>query len=324
MKKFICLFLVFALLSTAAAGFCACSSREAEGDVIRIAGLKGPTSLGLLKLMSESEAGSAANSYEFTVAGSADEITPLLIKGELDMAAIPANLAATLYNNTDGAIRVLAVNTLGVLYLVTKGQSIDSWSDLKGQTVYATGKGSTPEYTLRYLLEAHGIDPDKDISLEFKSEPTEIVALLKSGENAIAMLPQPYATVALSQVEGLSLSFDLSAEWDALGTQSALITGVLVARADYIDAHPKAVQRFLAEYRASVEYVLANTEEAAALSGHFDIVAESIALKALPKCNLCFMSGDEMKQKLSAYLSVLYQQNPKAVGGKLPDEAFYY
>lgn len=291
---------------------------------MRIAGMTGPTSMGMAKLMESAEAGNAKNNYIFTIAGSADEITPKLIKGELDVAAVPANLASVLYNNTDKKVRLLAVNTLGVLYIVEKGNEIDKFTDLKGKTIYATGKGSVPEYNLRYLLSQNGIDPDKDITIEWKSEPNEVVALLKNSEKGVAMLPQPYVTIAGSQVEGLRTAVDLTEEWDKLGNDSSLITGVVIARSDFVDKYPGQIAAFLDEYRLSVEYVNANVDEAAQLIEKFGIFKAAVAKQALPYCNIVFIEGEEMKTAVSGYLSVLFEQNPKAVGGNLPDEGFYF
>lgn len=198
--------------------------------------------MGLVELMSLSDTAnemmegkenvvSTGNTYEFTLAGSADEVTPALIKGDLDMACVPANLAAVLYGKTGGAVEVLAVNTLGVLYIVENGETVQSMADLKGQTIVAAGKGSTPEYALRYLLTENGIDPDKDVTIDWKSEHSECVAALASGQAAIALLPQPFVTVAQTKIEGLRMALDLTAEWDKLDNGSALITGVIVARA---------------------------------------------------------------------------------------------
>ncbi len=296
------------------------ASVPAEKTDIRVAGLKGPTSIGMVKLMRDAEDGNAANNYEFTVAGSADEVTPKLIKGEFDIAAIPANLAAVLYNNTEGEIRIIAVNTLGVLYIVEKGGEVAKLEDLKGKTIYATGKGSTPEYTLRHILEKNGIDPDKDVTIDFKSEPSEVVPLLKKAEKAVAMLPQPYVTVASANVEGLNTVIDLNAEWGKVESDTGIITGVTVVRKAFADEHPEAVKEFLKEYGASVEYVNANVEDAAALVEKYGIVAAAVAKKAIPQCNITFISGNEMKMPLSVYLGVLYEANAKSVGGKLPGD----
>ena len=301
----------------------------------KIAALKGPTAMGLVELMSLSDTVnemmegkedvvSTGNTYEFTLAGSADEVTPLLIKGELDMACVPANLAAVLYNKTEGAVQVLAVNTLGVLYIVENGESVQSLADLKGKTVVAAGKGSTPEYALRYLLSENGIDPDADVTLDWKSEHSECVAALASGQASIALLPQPFVTVAQSKIDGLRMALDLTEEWDKLDNGSALITGVIVARSDFVEAHPAAVGSFLTAYAASVDWVNANTADAAALIGEYGIVDAAVAEKALPYCNIVCITGAELLEKLPGYLSVLYNADPAAVGGAMPDNSFYF
>jgi NitT/TauT family transport system substrate-binding protein len=298
--------------------------KETEPVDIRIGGLKGPTSMGLVKLMESAEAGEAANNYTFTISGSADEVTPKLIKGELDMAAVPANLASVLYNKTNGEVKLLAVNTLGVIYIVEKGNDIQSFEDLKGRTIYATGKGSTPEYALRYLLSENGIDPDKDVKFEWKSEPTEVVALFSELENGVAMMPQPYVTVAQTQIEGLRIVIDLTKEWDALENGSDLITGVLVVRKDFAEKYPDQIAAFLDEYKQSAEYVNSNVTEAAKLVEKYGIVKAAVAEKAIPYCNIYFMDGIEMKTSMQGYLKVLFEQNPNSIGGKLPGDDFYY
>lgn len=308
---------------------------EADTAHFRIAALKGPTAMGLVKLMKDNDEtigallssakpyeGEVGNLYTFTLAGSADEVTPALIKGDLDMACVPANLAAVLYGKTDGAVEVLAVNTLGVLYIVENGGTVQSMADLKGQTIVAAGKGSTPEYALRYLLTENGIDPDK--AIDWKSEHSECVAALASGQASIALLPQPFVTVAQTKIEGLRMALDLTAEWDKLDNGSALITGVIVARRDVVEANPGAVDSFLQNYAASVEWVNGNTAEAAALVGEYGIVDAAVAEKALPYCNIVCLTGGEMKDKLSGYLKVLSEAEPFSVGGTLPGDDFYY
>ena len=295
-----------------------------DDTVIRIGGMTGPTSIGLVKVMEDNEAGTSKNKYEFTVVGAADEISPKLVKGELDIAALPANLASVLYNNTEGKVKLLAINTLGVLYVVGKGETVTSVADLRGKTIYATGKGSTPEYTLRYILTKNGIDPDKDVTIEFKSEPAEIVAMFKQNGSGIAMLPQPYVTVAKTQVEGLETLLDLTAEWDKIGDGTRLLTGTLVVRAEFAEQHPELIASFLEEYKASTEYVNANVEDAANLVEKFGIFKAAVAKVAIPQCNITFVAGEDLKPLIEGYLKVLYEQKAAAVGGKLPDDNFYY
>lgn len=323
MRKKVSLLLIVTILVLSFGG-CQTAQTQIEPVDIRIGGLKGPTSMGMVSLMESAEAGEAFNAYNFTIAGSADELTPKLIKGELDIAAVPANLAAVLYNNTDKEIELLAVNTLGVVYIVEKGNDIKSFQDLKGKTIYATGKGSTPEYTLRYLLSENGIDPDKDVTLEWKSEPTEVVAILAESEDGIAMMPQPYVTIVQTQIKGLRIALDLTKEWDALNNGSTLITGVLVVRRAFAEQYPDQINAFLEEYKISTEYVNANVAEAALLVEKFDIVKAAIAEKAIPYCNITYMEGAEMKLAMEGYLVMLYNQNPKAIGGALPLDDFYY
>ena len=291
---------------------------------INIGGMTGPTSMGMIKIMEEAQAGTAKNNYNFTIVGSADEMTPKLIKGDLDIAAVPANLASVLYNNTDKKVKLLAVNTLGVVYIVEKGDAIKSFTDLKGKTIYATGKGSTPEYALRYLLSEHGIDPDKDVDIQWKSEPNEVVALLKNSQSGIAMMPQPFVTIAQTQVEGLHIAVDLTKVWEELDNGSALITGVVVVRSDFAEKHPEQIAAFLEEYRESAGYVNANIPEAAQLIEKFNIFKAAVAQKAIPYCNITFMEGEEMKNAIKGYLNVLFEQNPKSIGGKIPEDDFYY
>jgi NitT/TauT family transport system substrate-binding protein len=307
----------------------ASAASEAETDnpdavTIRIGGLTGPTSMGMAQIMKNNKDGVSANPYEFTIAGSADELTPKLLQGDLDMLAVPANLASVLHNNSGGQVRLLAVNTLGVIYIVEKGETVQSFTDLKGKTILATGKGSTPEYALRYLLQEHGIDPDKDVTIEWKAEPAEVVALLSKAEGGVAMMPQPFVTIAQGQVEGLRVAVDLTQVWDDLKNGSMMITGVMAVRSDFADAHPEAISRFLDEYRASADFVNANPAEAAAIIDEFGIFKAAVAQKAIPACNITFLEGDGMKTAMQGYLSVLFAQNPKAVGGKLPEDVFYY
>ena len=298
---------------------------DAEPVVIRVASLKGPTTMGLVKLLSDAEAGvPTAYTVESGIYGTADEITGQLITGELDMAAIPANLAANLYQKSEGRVLAAAVNTLGVLYVVENGDTVQSVEDLRGKTVYSTGKGTTPEYALNAVLNWNGLDPASDLTVEFKSEATEIAAIMETESDVIAVLPQPYVTTVQMQNESVRVALDLTEEWESASGRT-LVTGVLVVNADFAAEHPDAVAAFLADYEASVAYTETNPEDTAALIESYGIVPKAaVALKALPYCNITFLGADDMKAALSSYLETLYEQNPASVGGELPDEAFYY
>ena len=296
------------------------ASAETADGALRVAGLKCPTTMGLVNLM----AGEDAADYDFEMYGKADEIVPQLVKGELDAAAVPANLAATLYQKTNGAIEVACINTLGVLYVVENGETVNSVEDLKGKTIVTTGKGTTPEYVLRYILTENGVDPDNDVTLDFYSEATEALAQLQAGTSTIAMLPQPFVTSALAQVEGLRVALDMNEEWEKVAG-SKLVTGVLVARKDAVEADPARFAAFMDGYKASVEAANTDLENTAALCEQYGIVAKAaLAQKALPNCNIVFETGDEMKTDLETYFNVLYAADPTSVGGQLPADDFYY
>ncbi|HWP51718.1 MAG TPA: ABC transporter substrate-binding protein [Clostridia bacterium] len=340
MKKLACLSLVLTLVfggctspsSSSAASSTPTASQPVSSEAvsqpvepITVAALKGPTAMGLVKLMADDSA--EQKRYSFTIAGAVDEITPKLVQGDIQIAAVPANLASVLYNNTKGGIQVLAINTLGVLYIVENGEDIHTVEDLRGKTILSAGKGATPEYALNFMLKQNGIDPEKDVTIEYKAEHSECAAVLNVKDNAIAMLPQPFVTAAQMKNDEIRVALDLNREW-ALAQEkpSSLITGVVVARTDFVKANPQAVADFLTAYKASVDYVTDpnNIDSASTLVAQYDIVSAAIAQKAIPQCNITFIAGDEMRQRLSGYLEILYDQNPKSVGGALPDESFYF
>lgn len=292
---------------------------------IKIAALKGPTAIGMVKQMEDAANGVTTNNYQYTIAGTADEITTGLVKGDFDIAAVPCNMAAVLYNKTEGKIKLAGINTLGVLYIIETGETIQSVADLKGKTIYSTGLGTTPQYTLNYILTANGIDPEKDVTIVYKTEPTEVAAMLAEADNAIAMLPQPYVTSVMMTNEKVRIALDVAKEWEAVSTDnSSVVTGVVVVRNDFLEKNKTAVDAFMAEYQASTDYVNANVQEAADLLEKFDIFKAAVAKNAIPYCNITMLQGDDMKTKVNGYLAALFQQNPKAVGGKLPEEDFYY
>ena len=291
---------------------------------INVTALRGPTAMGMVKLMKDSESGSVnGNDYDFTIEGAIDAVTPAIVRGSTDIAAVPANVSSVLYNNTDGGIEVLAINTLGVLYIAEKGDSVHSVEDLRGKTIYSSGNGATPEYALRFVLESAGLEIGRDVFIEWKSEHAECVAALKADKNGCAMLPQPFAATAMMQDGNIRIALDLNDLWEEQ-VGSVLITGVTVVRKDFASENPETLQAFMEDYASSVEYVQCDVPGAAALIGKYGIVPEKAALAALPYCRISFITGEEMKEALSEYLSILYDANPKSVGGALPDDGFYY
>lgn len=319
MKKIITILLVLTLSLLA---FASCAGEENPDDTtVRIGGMTGPTSIGMVKMMHDAEGGAL---YDFEVKTAADQLTPMLLQGELDAAAIPANLASILYKNSNGKIRIAAVNTLSVLSILEKGETVQEIADLQGKTIYAplTAKGSVPEYTLRHLLIENGVNPDEDVTFVWKT-PEEITVALKTGEASTALLPQPAATAALTKVEGLRTALVLNDEWEKLETDALAITGVLVVRADFEKEHPEAYARMLRDYKASIDYVNTHIDEVAPYVESYVDIAAGIAKQAIPACNLTYMDGKEMKKAVSEFLSILYTQNPASVGGVLPDDSFY-
>ena len=275
---------------------------DVDDTVVRVASLKGPTSLGLLFLMDKAEKGETSNAYEFQMATGADEILPLMVKGDLDIALIPANVASILYHKTQGGVEVIDINTLGVLYMVSGENDLTDFTDLKGKTIYLTGKGTTPDYVLQYLLTANGMSVD-DVTLEYKSE------------------------AACMQNDALKVIFDLNEEWNKIQgvSGSSMVTGVTVVRKGFLEEHEDAVKSFMEEHKASAEAINADPTTGAALAVEAQIVAkEPIAQKAIPGCNITYMDKADMKQALSGYLDVLFHQDSLSIGGGLPESDFYY
>ena len=311
------------------AGSTASSAANSSSTSVRVASLKGPTTIGLVHFMDKaaSRDSDLANTYSFTLSTAADEVLPSLIKCDIDIALIPANAASVVYNKTKGGITCLDVNTLGVLSVVTGDASVASLKDLAGKTVYLTGKGTTPEYVMNYLLGAAGIADS--VTLEFKSEATEVVSVLASDSTAVGVLPQPFATAALVKNQALSAPIDLTEAWNEVseqtGNDSQLATGVTVVRNEFLDKHPEAVEEFLKGQSASVEYVNEHPDKAAKLVVEQGILeSEAVAQKAIPACHLVCLTGKELKQALAGYLEVLHQADASSVGGSLPADDFYY
>ena len=321
MKKLLAVMLSVIMVFSFAA--CAGKSANNEGEsqteettTIRIGAMAGPTAMGMVKLRKDSENGNTKNASAF--------VTPLAT-GEIDIAAVPSNLAANIYNKTEGKVQVVAVNTLGVLNLVERGNTVNSISDLKGKTIYATGMGAVPEYTIRYILSGNGLDADKDVNIVWCSDTTEALSKLKAQDGAIAVLPQPFVTAASAQISDLRVVMDLNDAWDKVNGTSKIVTGVIVVRKEFADKYPEQLKQFIEEYKASVEYTSTNVDETAQLIADYGVVASAtIAKKALPKCHIVCCTNNDMKDALKGFLKVLYDQNPKSVGGSMPKDDFYY
>ena len=293
-------------------------------QTIRLGLLNGPTGMGAAKLLSDSDAGETVNHYEYAIGSDpSTDIVPKLNNGELDIAAVPTNLAATLYNKA-GSIRLLALNTLGVLHILENGDTVHSMADLAGKTIYSINQGTNTEYVLNYLLEESGLTPGEDVTIEWKTSE-EVTALMASGGIDLCMLPVPAATSVMMQNADVRDAIDLNDVWQDVGAAGTFTMGCVVARSDFVEEHPEAVDAFLTEYAASIAYVNEHPEEAAALVEQYGIVPKAaVAKAAIPQCNLVCLTGDEMKSVLEAYYQVLFDADPTSIGGALPDASFYY
>ncbi len=294
-----------------------CEQPENEKTVLNIYSLKGPTTIGLAKLINDEH-----QFYNFTVETAIDSIVVALSNGECDIACLPANVASNLYNKTKD-YTVLCINTLSVLYLVENNNQINCFEDLKGRTILLTGKGATPEFAIRHLLQQYGLE--NDVILEFASEATEIINLLTSNTSYVGLLPQPFVTAALHKNPDLRICLDLNEIWNQVSSDSSLITGVTIARNEILEKYEKQIQQFLIEYQNSINYVNSNLSQAGKWVKQLGIVEnEQIAAEAIPYCNIVFIDSNEMKIKLQGYLSTLLAFNPASIGGSLPDDDFYY
>lgn len=285
--------------------------------------MTGPTGVGAAQMMAANILNSAPT-YNFTAVAANEEVAPALAKGETDIACIATPVAANLYNK-NGGITVLAVNTLGVLYIMEKGNAITDVTSLKGKTIYATGQGANPEFVLDHLLTQNGLDPDKDLTIEWMTAQ-EVTAKMLQSTDGVCLLPVPAATALQLKDAGVREALNISNEWDKI-SESPLVMGCVVVRNAFMQEHPELVEQFLTDYENSINFVKdeANLSEAAEMVAAHGIAANAaIAAKAIPQCNLIFMAGEEMRNAIQSYYEVLFTANPASIGGGNPDDDFYY
>ena len=338
MKKVLALALVLVLMVGAIAG-CGKESKGntpqinngkendegLKGGKLNITAIAGPTGVGMVNLMQNSADEKTTNTYTFNVVSDPTQAVAAITNGTADVAAVPTNLAATLYKKTNGKVQVLAVNTLGVLSILENGESIQSVKDLKGKTIYtdAKNKGANPEYILRYLLEQNGLNPDEEVRIEFAAD---IDAAVANGEAKIALVPEPKASTYMMQNKSIRRALNLTEEWNKVSDDDcALMMGCVIARTDFVEKNPDAITLFLEDYKASIRTAQTDVETTATLCETYQIIPKAaVARQALPNCGLTYVTGDAMKKQLSAYLKVLFDYDAKVVGGALPGDDFYY
>ena len=292
MKKLIALMLVFVMLLSMAAV-------AAADEPVRVYALKGPTGIGMVKMMNDND-----GSYAFTLAGAGDEIVAAVASGSCDIAAVPTNLSATLYNKTQGGVKLIALNTLGVLHILTTDESIDSIDDLKGKTLYATGQGSTPEYVLNYILSASGVADE--VTVEYKAEHAELATLAAAGSVELVMLPEPHVTSVLNQNQAFRMALDVTEQFNEYsklnGENATLSMGCVIVRSEFAEQHPDKVADFMAEYQASVNFVNENVAEAAQMVQEQGVMPKAaVAQKAIPNCHIVYIDGEAMKAQIEPF-----------------------
>ena len=324
MKKIVSLLLSAVLVAVLFAGCVGTQPYQAVD--MRITAIAGPTGVGLVELMQKQADGKAGNNYTFDVVNAPDQAVAAIVNKSADIAAVPTNLASTLYKKTNGQVQVLALNTLGVLHILTNGVEVSSVAELKGKTIYTTGQGANPEYILRYVLLHNGIDADNDVTLEFVADNDTLATLIANGTATVAMVPEPKASAVMMQNKDVKRALNMTDEWAKVNKSGVPLTmGCVVARKEFVEQNPEAVRMFLNEYKASIANVLADVEQAATLCETYAIIPKAaIAKAAIPNCGLTFVEGVQMKNELSGYLSILNDYNPAAIGGQLPADDFYY
>lgn len=319
MKRIIVILLSIVLMFS----FTGCKSQQS--DVFNVGTLKGPTGIGMIQMI-DNNAPIGKTTVNFTLAGAPDEITAKLLSGELDAAAVPLNMAPLLYNKTGGKFVVTSIVTLGVIYVVENGSSIASINDLKGKTVYMSGKGSTADIAFQYTLKLYGIDPAKDITISYMTEHAEAAAKVTSEAGAIALLPEPFVTTVTMKNTNVKNVLDITKLYEDK-TNSSLMMSAFIVNRDFAEKYPGTVNAFLKEYKKSVDFVNGNVTQAAALVAKHGILPNAeIATKAIPRCNIVYMDATtkENKQALTAVMQIFYDFNPASIGGKMPGDDFWY
>lgn len=317
--------LITLLISIIVLSACSGAGSQDGPEKIRVAALNGPTGMGMVKMMEDAQV-NEDSSYEFSTYGAPDELLGKVINGEVDIAALPTNMASVIYNKTDGQIQLAAINTLGVLYILEEGNEINSIEDLKGKKINVSGKGATPDFILQYLLKEHGIDPEKDVELDFSMQHADLAAAVAAGDAKIALLPQPHVTSAIMKNENVRIALDITEEWEKLvGETNPLPMGCIVVQKEFAEKYPAVLDDFMNQYEDSVKWVNENHGEAGQLIEKHGILPNAkLAEKAIPKCNIVFLAGEEAKSPMNEFLKILLELNPASVGGELPGEDFYY
>ena len=327
MKKYLALLMTILMMIGLLAGCqTADDVEEYEAVDVNVTAIAGPTGVGLVSLMEKQDAGETNNNYTFNVVNAPDQAVAAITNGTADIAAVPTNLASTLYKKTEGKVQVLALNTLGVLHILTNGEEVNSVADLKGKTIYTSGQGANPEYILKYILEKNDLDPEKDVKIEYVADNDTLATLVANGTAKVAMVPEPKASAVMMQNKDVKRALNMTIEWkNKSADQVQLVMGCVIARKEFVEQNPEAVKMFLQEYYDSIKVVHNDVDTAATLCETYGIIPKAaLAKQSISNCGVTFVTEDSMKSFLSGYLEVLYSYNPASIGGALPADDFYY
>ncbi len=306
-------FLLAALTAVSLLTACAAAG---PGDTARVsvATLTGPTGMGLIKLLGD-------DSYDVTLLSNPDQISPKIINNEVDAATIPSNLAAVIYNKTKGSIRTIAVNTMGVLYILENGDTVGGIADLAGKTIYATGQGSSPEYVLGKILDANGL---KNVTVHFMGSHADLANAMAAGDVKLALLPEPFVSTVLAKNSDVKVKIDINEEWKKIfGEGAGIPMGVTIVSRKFAQ-NKTAMDKLMADLKASAGYAASDAAAAADIAEAGIVGSKEIAASAIPRCGISFITGAECKAMLEDYFSVMFESDPKSLGGSLPDDDFYY
>lgn len=322
MKRNIQMMIKMILLSLFIVALSGCSKEVPKPDKITIAALKGPTGMGMVQLMDQHK----ADDYEYVLSGAPDELVGKIVNNEIDIACLPTNLAAILYNKTEGNVLLTGVNTLGSLYILDNTNSIHNLQDLKGKTVYVSGQGATPDFVFRYLLTQNGIDPDKDLVINFSMQHADLATAVAAKEVDIALLPQPFVATVQMKNQDTKVALDLNEQWKKTSLNDVgIYMGCIVVQKEFAEKYPEALNAFLEEYKESVKWVNDNPAEAGELMEKHEIIPNAkLAELAIPLSNIVYIDASDAKTVLDEYYKILLDFDVKSVGGKLPNEDFYF
>lgn len=320
--KKIIIAIISVILTLSVAG---CSGKKDEEKTIRVAALNGPTGMGMVKLIEDSNEGKTKLNYDFTLTSSPNDLNGKIINGEVDIAAVPTNLAMVLYNRTEGQVQLAAVNTLGVLYLLENGDSISTIEDLKGKTVNVSGKGSMPDFLFQYLLNKNNLRVEEDVIVDFTLEHADLGGAVAEEDVDIALLPQPHVTTAMMKNENVKIALDITKEWEKASDGKELIMGVIIVQKEFAENNKELLDKFLDEYKQSVNFANSNIDEAATLVEKHGILPNAqVAKNAIPYSNIVYRDASEAKESLQEIYEILYSFEPNSIGGKIADDEFYY